>query len=137
MSLRISLLSVNEVGELGRITNEEDWGVVVHPVPNTLLCLDLHRETTGITSSVRRSALSTDSAESYCGRSLLANGCEKGVGCDVRQVVCNFKVTVSTSTLGMNNTLRDSLSIEVGEEVNVVEICQKWSIWPRRTLELE
>ena len=37
VSLRMSLLGVNEVRELGRVTDEEDGGVIEHPVPVTLV----------------------------------------------------------------------------------------------------
>ena len=39
MRLRMSLLSVNEVGEFRRVTDEEDGGVVEDPVPVTLVGL--------------------------------------------------------------------------------------------------
>ena len=42
--LGISLLSMNEMRELGRITEEEDWGVVEHPIEVSLFGLDLERK---------------------------------------------------------------------------------------------
>ena len=122
MSLGISLLSVDEMRELCGIADEEDRSVVVHPIPNTFLRLDLNGKSTRITSCICRSALTTDSTESDSGRCLLANGCEEGVGSDIGQVVSDFKVSVSTSTLGVDDTLRDSLAIEVSEEIDVVEV---------------
>lgn len=122
MSLGISLLSVDEMRELCRIADEEDRSVVVHPIPDTFLRLDLHGKSTRITSGIRGSALTTDRAESDSGRCLLSNGCKKGVGGDIGQVVSDFKVSVSTSTLGVDDTLRDSLAIEVSEEIDVVEV---------------
>jgi hypothetical protein len=39
MSLRISLLSVNEVRKFSGVTDKEDRGVIEDPVPVTLLSL--------------------------------------------------------------------------------------------------
>jgi hypothetical protein len=38
----------------------------------------------------------------------------------------NLKVTVCTSTLSMDNSLRDSFSVELGEFVNQVEVLKKY-----------
>jgi hypothetical protein len=51
--LRIPLLCVDKVGKLGGITDEEDGGVVEHPIPVTLLSSELDSKATGITSSIR------------------------------------------------------------------------------------
>jgi len=37
----------------------------------------------------------------------------------------HLEVTVSTSTLCVDNTLRNSLSVEVCEEINVVEVLKQ------------
>ena len=34
----------------------------------------------------------------------------------------DFEVTVRASALGMDNTLRDALSVEVSEEIDMVEV---------------
>ena len=45
MRLRVTLLRVDEVGELGGVTNEEHGSVVEDPVEVALLGLDLNSET--------------------------------------------------------------------------------------------
>ena len=45
VSLGVTLLGVDEVGELGRVTDKEDGGVVEDPVKVTLLGPDLDGET--------------------------------------------------------------------------------------------
>ena len=45
MRLRVTLLRVDEVGELGGVTNEEHGSVVEDPVEVALLGLDLDSET--------------------------------------------------------------------------------------------
>lgn len=49
-----SLLSVDEWSELGSVTNEEDWSVVVHPIHVSLVGSELDRETSWISSAIRR-----------------------------------------------------------------------------------
>lgn len=52
MGLGIPLLSVDEVRELGRVSDEEDGSVVEHPIPVALVGPQLNREATGVASSV-------------------------------------------------------------------------------------
>lgn len=52
VSLRISLLGVNEVRELGRVAQEEDWSVVEDPIHVAFLGLHLDGETTRVTSGI-------------------------------------------------------------------------------------
>jgi hypothetical protein len=60
--------------------------------------------------------LSSDSGESYCDRALLAFLAEDVRKTEVIQPLCAF--AVSTAALGVDNSLGDSLSIEVGEEID-------------------
>ena len=98
--LWVSLLCVDEERELGRIAEEEDWGVIVDPVPVALLGVKLDSETSGVTSSVWRTLLTADSGETKDKRGLLAGLAEHVNGGDVGDVVCNFELcdhNVSTS----------------------------------------
>ena len=51
--LRIPLLSMNEMGELGRITDEKDWGVVEYPIEVSFLRLDLDRKSLNVQENGR------------------------------------------------------------------------------------
>lgn len=61
VGLWVALLSVDEEGELARLTEEEDGGVVVYPVPVTLVGVELDGEASGVTSRVSRTLLASDS----------------------------------------------------------------------------
>jgi hypothetical protein len=113
---------VDKVGELGGVPQEEDRGVVKDPIPVTLLGAQLDGESTRITSSVSRARLTTDGGESDGGLDLVAHLAEERLGGDIGEIMGHFKVTVSTGTFGVHDTLRNTLAIEVGEEVDVVEI---------------
>lgn len=102
VSLRVTFLGVDEVGEFGRIPNKEDGSVVEHPVKVALFSSDLDGKATGITSGIRRSEFTTNSGESDSGTVLLADLGEEFGGGDVTEVMCQFKVAMRTSTLGMD-----------------------------------
>ena len=53
MCLRVALLGVNEVGELGGVTNEEDRGIVENPVEIAFVSANLDGKPTRIAGSVR------------------------------------------------------------------------------------
>jgi hypothetical protein len=44
---------------------------------------------------------------------------------DIAQIMSDLKVSMSAGTLSVDDTLRNTLAIEVSEEVDVVEILEK------------
>lgn len=73
VGLRVALLGVDEEWELGWVAEEEDWGVVVDPIPVTFLSIELDGETAWVASGIWRSLLTTDSGEAGDGLGLLAD----------------------------------------------------------------
>ena len=102
VSLGVPLLSVNEVGELGRISNEENWGVVEDPIPISFVCPQLDRKATGIASGVSRSRFASHGGEANSGADLFANRTQQCLRCDVTEVMGYFEVTVGPSTFSMD-----------------------------------
>jgi hypothetical protein len=102
VSLRVALLSVDEVRELGGVSDEEDGGVVENPVPVTLLGPELDGEASRVTGSVRRAGLSSDGGKSDRSANFGANAGEKRIRGDITQIVGDLKVSMGSSTLGMN-----------------------------------
>jgi len=115
-------LSVNEVGEFCRIADEEHRSVVEDPVHVTLLRPDLDGEASRITSSICTTALTTDGRETDSGASLRADLGEEGGGSEVGDVVGDFEVTMGASTLCMDDTLGNPLTIKVSEKIDMVEV---------------
>lgn len=76
ISLRVALLRVDEDGELGRVAQEENGGIVEHPVPVALLGVELHGESAGITGTIGGSFFTTDGREAGEHLSLLADTLE-------------------------------------------------------------
>lgn len=59
MRLRVSLLGVDEVGELCGVADEEDGGIVEDHIPVTFICAEFDGEPTRVASSICRARLST------------------------------------------------------------------------------
>lgn len=102
MSLRVSLLSVDEVRELGRVSDEENGSIIEYPIPVTFISPELESETTRVTSSISRTRFSTNGGETSCDADLLAYTLEEGLRGDITQIVSDLEVPVSASTLGMD-----------------------------------
>jgi len=94
--LRMSLLTVKEIGEFHRVLDEKDGRIVSNHVIVALLSVMLESETTRVTIAVTSTSLA-----SYCGEaeehwSALSNLVHEfclGVLCDI---VCHFNITVGS-----------------------------------------
>jgi len=102
MGLRVPLLCVNEVRELGRITDEEDGGVVEDPIPVTFFSSKLDGEAARVASGVGRARFTTDGRETDCCADFLSHRSQQRLGCNVAEIMGDLEVTVSTSTFGMD-----------------------------------
>jgi len=74
VSLGISLLGVDEVRELGGISDEEDGSVVTNQIPVTFLGVEFNSKTSGISFGISRALFTTDSGESGEDGSSLSKG---------------------------------------------------------------
>ena len=77
VGLGVTFLGVDEVGELGGVSDEEDGGVVAGHVPVTFLGVELAGETSGISLGVCGTLLASDSGETKEHGGSLANGVEE------------------------------------------------------------
>lgn len=102
VGLGVPLLSVDEVRELGRVSDEENGSVVEHPVPVTLFGPELDSKATRIASGVGRSRLASDSREADSRTNFLPNLTEKRLGGDVTQVVGHFEVTMGAGAFSVD-----------------------------------
>ena len=80
--------------------------------------------TSRITSRVRGTRLATDGRETDRRARLVTDLVEDGGAGEVADVVRDLKVAVRAGTLGVHDALGDALAVEVGEEVDVVEVCR-------------
>lgn len=125
MSRRVSLLSVNEVRELRRVSEEEHWRVVRHCVPISILGPELDRKTARITSTVMAARLATNCRESNSDWALLSLFGKDVQSCQVGDWIGTFEEAVSTRALGVDNTLGDTFPVEMREQIDEVEILKQ------------
>lgn len=71
-----------------------------------------------------RTRLATDGRKPHSDRALLAR-LEEVRHADIVQGVGGLVVTVGATTLSVDNTLRNALAVEVGEQVDQVEVLQE------------
>lgn len=113
VGLGVSLLGVDEVREFNGVSDEEDGGVVTNHIPIAFFSVELDGETTGITFGISGTLFTTNGGESGEDGGSLTNSFEDLSLAELGDVVGNFQITPSTSTLGMDDSFRDSFSVEV------------------------
>lgn len=116
--LWVALLGVNKVGELDWVADEEDGGVVVYPVVDALLSVELCSKASGITNHIGTSLFSTDGGETGEGLCLFANSVEEVSAGEVADVVGDFKLTIGTKASGVDDSLRHSFSVKMSQHIN-------------------
>jgi len=125
VGLRVALLGVDEVRELCRVAEEEDGRVVEDPVHVALARLQLDGEASWVTGGVGGAGLATDGRESDGDRAFEALVGEAVCEADVLERLCALENTVGSGSLGVDDTLRDALSIKVREEIDKVEVLEE------------
>jgi hypothetical protein len=119
----VSLLGVDEVRELERVTDKEDGGVVPRHIVVAVLGVELDGESARVPLRVRRASFSADGREPGEDLRLLAYpGEEPGFGVP-GDIGGDLEVAVGAASLGVDDALRDTLPVEVAElfqQVNVL-----------------
>lgn len=118
--------------------------LVTDKVPVALTGAELDGEATGVTSIVARARLSTDGREAD-GEGALRSLLEQVGNAEVGEVLSALPLAVGTGTLGVDDTLGDTLAVEVGEEVwrtlvscsrIAAECIERGNAWTRRSGEI-
>lgn len=81
VGLRVPFLSVDEEGELGWVSKEEDWGVVEDPIPVALFSVEFEGKPSRVSCSVRGSLLAADGREPTDKLGFLTNAVKHVCGC--------------------------------------------------------
>jgi hypothetical protein len=110
---------VHHIWELHAISNEKDGDVVAHHIKVTFPGVEFHCKSTWITESFRGSAFVNYSGETDDDWGLNTRAAEKISAGEVGDVVGDFKETLSGSATGVNYTFRDTLAVELQEDVQV------------------
>lgn len=124
-SLGVVLLGMDEVRELDGVSDEENGGVVTNEVVDTLLSVMLDRESSGVSDNIRSASLTSNSGESGKDRSLLANLVEIISSGVLGNILRHLEISMSAGTLGMHDSLRDSLRVKLGELVDKMSVLEE------------
>jgi len=125
VGLGISLGSVDQVSILAGVPDKENRCIEEDPVQYALLGLQFDSKAMGITGSICRARFARNCGETDRGVNLLSDLVKKGLRRNVAQVMSNFEVTVSASTLGMDDTLGNALATKVCEDIEGMEVLDK------------
>ena len=122
---RIRLLGVDEVGELQRVADEEDRGVVADEVVVAVLGVELHRETPWVTGGVGRALRTGDRGEADEDLGLLADLGEEFAWVYSRDVLGHLEGAAGADADRVHHPLRDPLAVEVRELFQQVVVLQQ------------
>ena len=125
MSGGISLLRVDEMGKFGWVAQEEDRRVIGHHIPIAIFCAKLDAEASRVASKIVRAGFATDRREADGDGTLFASLAENVGLTDVIHGLGTFESTMGATAFGVDDALGNPLTVEMGEEVDQVEILQQ------------
>lgn len=108
------LLGVDQVRELGRVSDEEDGRVVLDEVPVALFGAELDGEAARVAGVVMGAALAADGREADGNGAFFALGGEDVCEAEVVEGVRGAEVAVGAAALCVDDALGDSFAVKVG-----------------------
>jgi hypothetical protein len=120
----VALLGVDEDGELRRVAEEEHGSVVGNDIPVAFFSSELDGETARVTRAVVRSRLAAHGGEANRNGALCSLLEDVGLA-EILEGFRRLEGSMGTTTLGVDDALRNALAVEVGEEINQMEILQQ------------
>jgi hypothetical protein len=125
----VSLLGVDEVGELDGILDKEHGSVVTDHVVVTVLGVEFDGKSSWVTVAVVCSTFSSNGRETQECWSTLTNLVEELSFSVFGNIVSDFEISMSSSTLGVDDSLGNTLTVEVGKLINQVEVLENdWAV---------
>jgi len=124
----MALLRVDEMGKLGRVSEEEVWRVISHEIPVTLVGAELDGEPARVASAVVRAGLATHGAKPDGNGAFPSLRAEEVGYRQVGDGTGALENSMCPRALSVHDTLGDALTIKVGKNIDQVEILQQE--WP-------
>jgi len=121
----VSLLGMDKVWELGRVSEEEDWCIVGDIVPVPFLSPELDGKASRIAGTIVRAGFATDGGEADRDRALLARLAPQVGNAEVLEGLCTGKGTVGATAFCVDDSLWDALAVEVGDQINEMEVLEE------------
>src|SRR5699024_8282942 len=124
-----TLLGVDEIWELHAVAQEEGWGVVTHDVVVAVFGVEAQCETVNVTPGIWGALLTSNRGETnhHWGDGVLLEQLCLG---ELGNVFRNVQFTECTVSLCVRGALWHTLTVEVGQRVDQVDIVEDgWSLW--------
>lgn len=113
--MRLGLYRVDQVRKLDRVLNEEDGYVIADEIEDAFVGVKLHSESPDITSEIRGTPRAGYRRKSNEYGRLFFRILKEAGFCITRHRLIHLEVTVRSSASCVNDTLWNSLVIEVGD----------------------
>lgn len=120
--LGVSLLGMDEIWELLWVSDEKDRGIVANHIPVTFFGIKFNRESSWVSLSVSRSLFSSDCRKSEETGGSLAHFSQKLSFGVLAHIVGDFKISVCSRSLGVDDSFWNSFSVEFGQFVDQMEV---------------
>ncbi|MND87604.1 hypothetical protein D3C80_796070 [compost metagenome] len=124
VGLWMTLLGVNEVRELQRITHEENWRVVANQIPIAFFGVELQCKAAHIALGISCTLLTGNSREASQHWGFGTRLQRLGLGV-FRNIASNCQRAECTPTLGVNDALRNTLTVLVRQLFNQLIVLQQ------------
>src|SRR5450755_551121 len=124
-SVRLHLYSVDQIRELDSILDKEDGDVIADQIPIAFFGVELDRKSAHVTRSIHRTGATGDGRYSSEYRRFLAHLGEYPGGGVLLQRRGQFEESMNPRTTRVNNTLGNTLMVEMSDFVAEDEIFEK------------
>lgn len=122
VSLWVSFLCMNKIGKLTWVSYKKHRRIITYKIPISFFSIKLNSKASRISFRVSRSSLSANCWESYKYWCLFSNLTQKICFAKSGYIICYSKNPMCSSTFGVNNSFRNSLSIKASYFINKLYI---------------
>jgi len=124
------LQGMDHIRELDGVADEENGEVVAHKIPVAVFRVELHRKAAWVPGDFGRVTSADHGGESDGERRLLAGRLEQlGAsvlgGRFVADLACDLKLAIAHEPAGMDNPLRNTFTVEVGDLLKELVVLQR------------
>lgn len=124
-----SFLGMNKRWKLSTVANGEDGFTEKHPVQVTFIGVQLEGESTCITYGIGRSSATGHGREADTKIGLLSYSAEEVCAGEGGYIICDFKDTSSTGTLGVYQPLWDALVSSMRDNLKEIDVTKEQCPW--------
>lgn len=118
ISLRVFFLWMDEIREFGRIPDKEHGGIISYHIIISIFGVEFNSKSSRISLCIIGTLFSSYGRKSSENRGSFSNGIKEFSFCIFCYIVGYFKISPSTRSLGMNNSFRNSFSVEMSKLIN-------------------